>query len=433
MAEFCMPALGADMDAGTVTEWRVAPGDKVARGDIVAVVETDKADLDVEVFEAGVVTQLLVPVGVRVPVGTPLAVIAADGKAPVPSPPQPPLVPAAVTAPVQESVTRQSHVEPSPVLVGPLVRHLAEDLHVDLAAVHGTGNGGRITRADVLAAGAVRPPSRPRVTPRARRIARERGVEVEALAARSDKPVTGADVERAEVHAETSRRPERPRRAPASRRDAIARLMSRSAREIPHYYVATRLPMAPALAWLADHNASVPVRERVLPAALMLRAVAAAAVAVPELNGEWIEEAFRPGDGVHLGVAVAMRDGGLLTPTIRDAHRKSLTEVMADLRDLVNRARAGRLRAQEMGGATMTVTNLGERGVDAVFGVIVPPQVALVGLGAIHDEPWAEDGLLGVRPVVHASLAADHRATDGLTGARFLEAMAYALAVPEDL
>jgi pyruvate dehydrogenase E2 component (dihydrolipoamide acetyltransferase) len=165
----------------------------------------------------------------------------------------------------------------------------------------------------------------------------------------------------------------------------------------------------------------------------MLKAVAAAAVAVPELNGEWIDGAFRPGDGVHLGVAVSMRDGGLLTPTIRDADRKSLTDVMADLRDIVNRARAGRLRAQEMGGATMTVTNLGERGVDTVFGVIVPPQVALVGLGAIHDEPWAEGGLLGVRPVVHASLAADHRATDGLTGGRFLEAMAHALEKPEDL
>ena len=430
-----MPALGADMDAGTVTEWLVAPGDHVARGDIVAVVETDKADLDVEVFEAGVVQQLLIPVGIRVPIGTPLAVITSDGKAvsPVPAFVAPPAVTAPPPPELVPATPAPRPAEPAQILVGPLVRHLAGDLHVDLAAVHGSGVGGRVTRADVVAAGHGPHAARPRVTPRARRLGRQRGIDVAKLAAALDRPVTGADVERAASRTEPARRERAPQDRSATRREAIARLMSRSAREIPHYYVSTRIPMAPTLEWLSEHNASVPVRERILPAAVLLKAVAAAAVAVPAINGEWIDGAFCPGHGVHLGVAVAMRDGGLLTPTLRDADRKSVVGVMSDLRDLVNRARAGRLRAQEMGGATLTVTNLGERGVETVFGVIVPPQVALVGIGAIHDEPWAEDGLLGVRPVVHASLAADHRATDGLTGARFLEALAVVLSKPEDL
>jgi pyruvate dehydrogenase E2 component (dihydrolipoamide acetyltransferase) len=209
--------------------------------------------------------------------------------------------------------------------------------------------------------------------------------------------------------------------------------MSRSVREIPHYYVATRIPLDRAMSWLADHNASAPLDDRLLPAALLLRAVAVAAAAVPELNGEWRDDGFRPTTGVHLGVAVAMRDGGLLTPTIRDADSKDLATVMRDLRDLVARARRGRLRAKELGGASITVTNLGDQGVESVFGVIVPPQVALVGFGAIHDEPWAEAGLLGVRPVVMASLAADHRATDGRVGARFLDVVKNALQHPEEL
>jgi pyruvate dehydrogenase E2 component (dihydrolipoamide acetyltransferase) len=128
-----------------------------------------------------------------------------------------------------------------------------------------------------------------------------------------------------------------------------------------------------------------------------------------------------------------MRDGGLLTPTIRDAERKDVTAMMAELRDLVTRARSGHLRPSELTGASLTVTNLGEQGVETVFGVIVPPQVALVGFGAVREEPWAEHGMVGACPVIHASLAADHRATDGRVGARFLDAVAKELQRPEEL
>ena len=440
-----MPALGADMDAGTVTEWLVHPGDRVARGDIVAVVATDKADLDVEVFESGTVDELLVPVGQRVPVGTPLARIAGgDGATAIPAT-APPAVPAA--PPAAATTTCSAAAAPAVAsgtipVVGPLIRHLAEQREVDLRTLHGSGTGGRITRDDVLRIH--EPPRRRRVTPRARRLARSLHVDVEQIDQAGLAVVTGSDVERAAAATSiastapmTSTALAPPREAPrdsvASRRQAIARLMSRSVREIPHYYVATRVPLGAAMAWLDEHNATASLDDRLLPAALLLKAVAVAAVTVPDLNGEWHDDTFHPSAAVHLGVAVAMRDGGLLTPTIHDAQAKDLATIMRELRDLVGRARRGRLRPGELAGASLTVTNLGDQGVESVFGVIVPPQVALVGFGAIHDEPWAEGGLLGVRPVVHASLAADHRATDGRAGARFLDIVNDALQHPEEL
>jgi pyruvate dehydrogenase E2 component (dihydrolipoamide acetyltransferase) len=315
-------------------------------------------------------------------------------------------------------------------VVGPLIRHLAEQQEVDLRTLHGTGTGGRITRDDVLRTPG--PPRRRRITPRARRLARSLHVDVEQIDRAGLAAVTGVDVERAAAAMSTAPM-EAPRDSLASRRQAIARLMSRSVREVPHYYVATRIPLAATMAWLREHNATASLDDRLLPAALLLKAVAVAAITVPDLNGEWHDDAFHPSAGVHLGVAVAMRDGGLLTPTIHDAHEKDVATIMRELRDLVGRARRGRLRPGELGGASITVTNLGDQGVESVFGVIVPPQVALVGFGAIHDEPWAEDGLLGVRPVVHASLAADHRATDGRVGARFLDLVNTTLQHPEEL
>ena len=438
-----MPVLGADMDAGMVTEWLVHPGDHVARGDIVAIVATDKADLDVEVFESGVVAELLVPVGKRVPVGTPLARIAGEGAAELAASgpaSQPPLMPQpTMTLPPPPPVAPPAPERDTAPIVGPLIRHLAAERHVDLGAVHGSGTGGRITRDDVLSTG--HRSGRRKVTPRARRLARTLRIELDQINQPEGTVLSGGDIEQAAAAAPPPRTTAAPPAAPmgvpdggvASRRQAIARLMSRSAREIPHYYVATRIPLHAAMSWLADHNASASLEDRLLPAAMLLEAVAVAAVEVPELNGEWHDDCFHPAAGVHLGVAVSMRDGGLLTPTIRDAGGKDLATIMRELRDLVARARRGRLRANELGGASITVTNLGDQGVESVFGVIVPPQVALVGFGAIHDEPWAEAGLLGVRPVVNASLAADHRATDGRVGARFVDAINNALQHPEEL
>jgi pyruvate dehydrogenase E2 component (dihydrolipoamide acetyltransferase) len=266
-----------------------------------------------------------------------------------------------------------------------------------------------------------------RVTPRARRLAAERGVDVGELVAR-DGVVTGADVERAVT------RPEPPAEdQQATMRHAIATAMSRANREIPHYHLLHHTPLSHPLAWLKARNAGVTVDRRVLPVALFCRAVAVAATRVPGLNGHWVDGAFRPSTSVHLGFAVSMRGGGLIAPAVLDAERLDLDGMMAALRDLTGRVRAGRLRGREMTDGTITVTNLGDAGVEVVHGVIYPPQVALVGFGSVAERPWVDDDGFAARPVVAVSLAGDHRASDGLLGARFLREIDKLLRNPEEL
>lgn len=216
-------------------------------------------------------------------------------------------------------------------------------------------------------------------------------------------------------------------------RAAIAGLMARANREIPHYYLSTSIDLTAAMQWMHEHNHHCPVSERLLPAALLLKAAARAAREVPELNGYWIDGRFAAREEVRLGVAVSLRGGGLIAPVLRNADTLELPQLMARLKDLVTRARGGRLRGSEVADPTLTVTNLGDQGVEAVLGVIYPPQVALVGFGRIVERPWAVDGLLGVRPIVTASLSADHRATDGAVGARYLTAVDRLLQSPEEL
>jgi len=173
--------------------------------------------------------------------------------------------------------------------------------------------------------------------------------------------------------------------------------------------------------------------DRLVPAALLLKATALATAKHPQLNGFWLDDAFQPGSGVHLGVAVSLRGGGLVAPALHEADRMSVEETMARMRDLVTRARAGRLRGAELTDPTLTVTNLGDQGVESVYGVIYPPQVALVGFGTVVERPVAVDGLLGIHPVTQLTLSADHRATDGFTGGRFLAAIDELLQHPEKL
>jgi pyruvate dehydrogenase E2 component (dihydrolipoamide acetyltransferase) len=408
MSEFLMPSLGADMEFGTVLEWLVKPGDAVKRGDIVAVVDTSKAEIDVEIFEDGVVSELLVPVGERVPVGTALATILPAGtngaKATFPTPAAPtsavrvetPSAPAQPPPPLSQPPPPMPAPPPPAAVehrlrVSPLARRTAERLGVDLATVAGSGPNGAITRADVEAAATPSPgPTQPL-----------------------------------------------PREAPPDRqaamREAIASLMARSKREVPHYYLELQIDMTRALGWLHEENLERPVPERLLPSVLLLSAVAKAVREMPELNGFWIDDAFRAANGVHLGVAISLRGGGLIAPALHDSDSLSLDQLMAGVRDLVQRARTGRLRSSEMSDPTITVTNLGERGVDLVHGVIYPPQVALVGFGAVRERPWAADGMLGVRPIVTATLAADHRASDGHAGGRFLAFIDHRLQRPEEL
>jgi len=444
---FRMPSLGADMVAGTVLAWHVGPGDRVAVGDLVALVDTEKAEIDIETFEAGVVGELVVPVGERVPVGTVIAYLdevgdAASTGAAVPAPPAPAAV---VPVPAAAEPHAEPHAEPR--VVSPLVRHLAEARHLDAASLSGSGPGHRVMRRDLEADG------RRAVSPRARRLAAAAGLEVGALAGTGPGgAVVGADVEAAVASAATG--PSLPaappvpsgtvpsppapgapgtRRDPTRMRQAVAELMSRSWREIPHYHLSTRADVSVMMQWLADANEARPISERLLPAAVLLRATALAATRHPQLNGWWVDDGFRAAERVDLGTVVSLRGGGLLAPTIADAGAKPLDAVMRDLRDLVGRARRGRLRSGDTIPASITVTNLGELGVDAVFGVIHPPQVALVGFGAVHEEAWAHQGMVAARPVLHITLAGDHRASDGLTGAAFLSDLVTLLQDPEHL
>jgi pyruvate dehydrogenase E2 component (dihydrolipoamide acetyltransferase) len=216
-------------------------------------------------------------------------------------------------------------------------------------------------------------------------------------------------------------------------RRVIAAAMARSKREIPHYYLSTTIDMGKALDWLAVQNAKRPVTKRLLYSALVIRAVALALQKTPELNGFWIDDGFKPGAGIHIGVAISLRQGGLINPAIHDVDKKNLDELMQNMLDLVNRARTGHLRSSELSDGTITVTNLGEQGVESVFGVIYPPQVAIVGFGKITERPIATDGLLGVHPMMEATLAADHRVSDGHRGGRFLIAVDRLLQEPEKL
>ncbi|MDF6022928.1 dihydrolipoamide acetyltransferase family protein [Streptomyces sp. JH34] len=451
MPEFTMPSLGADMDEGMLSEWLVHPGDHVSRGDVVAVVETSKSAIEVECFHTGSIDSLLVPEGTTVAVGTPLALIGTGdqekpaGERPGNEPPAP--------RGEQPSAARPESTAPGSGTVTPLIRRLAEEQRVDLTRLHGSGAGGRITRADITrtadtAVGPVPSDRRKKASPLARRLAAESGVDLaEVSGSGRNGTVRAEDVRRAArargapPARETSRPtaaqgPSSPSPSPVPKgadRAATARLMTRSKREIPHFYLSTTIDMGAALDWMRDRNAALPVSERLIPAALMLKAVARAAGEVPELNGHWVDDAFVPAGRVRLGVAVALRTGGLVAPALAAAEEQSLSDVMAALKDLVSRARKGRLRASETADPSITVTSLGDQGVERVFGVIYPPQVALVGLGRIVERPAAVNGLLGVRPTLAATLSLDHRAADGATGARFLNCLDRLLQRPEEL
>jgi pyruvate dehydrogenase E2 component (dihydrolipoamide acetyltransferase) len=378
MGEFRMPALGADMVEGTVLEWRVRPGDVVHRGDVVAVIDTTKAEIDAEVFEDGVIDELVVAEGTRVPVGTVLAKLTTSAGPAAREEAAPPVV--------TDSARGAERVR-----ISPLARRLAAARGIELSGLRGSGPRGAIVKADVERAGTLPPAPTPppQPPPRADRL-------------------TGL-------------------------KETTAALMARSKREVPHYYLALDVDLTAALAWMETANREHRIAERMLPAALLLSATARAAAGHPAINGFFRDGELRPGESVHLGVAISIPGGGLMAPAILDADRLGPLEVMARLRDLVRRARSGGLRASELSGGTLTVSSLGDETATTVFGVIYPPQVALVGFGRVAERPWAHAGMVGARPQVTVTLAGDHRASNGQQGAAFLAAVDDHLQRPEEL
>ncbi len=263
-----------------------------------------------------------------------------------------------------------------------------------------------------------------KASPAARKKAKELGVELSSLA-------SGGEVRLAQVETAAANTP-----APtpiSGMRQAIARAMSRSNAEIPHYYLSTSINMTPALDWLEEENKKRSIKERILPAALLIRAVVLSLKDVPQLNGFWKDDAPHISDAIHPGIAIALRKEGLITPALLDADAMNLDQTMRSLDDLITRTRAGKLRNNEITLQTITITNLGDLGVESVFGVIYPPQVALVGLGRIVNAPWAQGDAIAVRKVMQATLAGDHRATDGRIGAKFLEKLNDYLQHPQEL
>ena len=397
MADFLMPALGADMETGRVVQWLVAPGATVRSGDVVAVVETHKGAIDVEIFLDGVIHDL-VPLNTPLPVGAVLARVALPDAAPVTATPALAQTPTLAPALPPQRPTATAAAAPAPASarprISPAARQRARQLGIDPVTLQGHGADAVVTLADVERAAAS---------------------QSAALPAPVAPPARGGGFD------------------PAQMRQAIAAAMARSKREIPHYYLGQSIDFAAADDWITRWNADRPPEQRLLPAVLLLKATARALQAVSPLNGFWENGSFRAGDGIHIGWAIALRGGGLVAPAIHHADRLSLSELMEHLRDLVQRARSGGLRSSELTDPTITVTSLGDRGADSVYGVIYPPQVAIVGFGRVQPQPRVVDGQVVVRPVLQASLAADHRASDGHLGGQLLAAIDKALQAPETL
>lgn len=411
MTDFLMPRLGADMEEATLVDWKIRTGDHVRRGQVIADVDTAKGVIEIECFDSGVVEKLVAAEGQTLPVGAVLAVLRSDGPAvasSIPSEPVSNVLGGQVSRPMAASQSQPTREKPTTkqVLVGenrtlerpsrskatPLARRRAAELGVDLNEISGTGGSGEITAADV---------EQFRAANRTTRKANSRNSTTATTESRD------------------------------RLRTAIAAAMAKSKREIPHYYLQSSIDMTCALQWLEQVNQKRPITRRVLPIVLSLKALALALRAVPELNGHWKEGKPMLSDAIHIGFAIAMKGGGLVAPAVHHVDRKNLDELMAELHELIPRARNGPLRSSEMTDATITLTSLGDLGVTSVFGVIYPPQIAIVGLGKITPTPCVENGNVVIHPVMTASLSGDHRASDGQTGARLLEKIQHFLQHPD--
>lgn len=415
MAEFRMPSLGADMEAGTLVEWLVKPGATLRRGDVIAVVETQKGAIEIENFDEGVFEGPMVNPGTRVAVGTPIAIVRRHGD-------EPAAVAASAAAPPALEIPRREAPASPEKAEKPAAGEGTEEL-----APH------PVVSPPIAAEPAAQ---RVRASPAARRYAADHGIDLSLVKGGG---VRG-EIQLRDLEGEEGRQPipAAPAVAPVPQpmtgmRAAIAAAMARSKREIPHYYLAHRIDLTAAEAWLSNFNTRRDPAERLILGALFVKAVARATRKFPEFNGHFTDGIFRPNRVVHAGVAINIRGTGLVAPAIHDADALGVPELMAAMRDLVGRVRAGRFRSSELSDPTITVSSLGDRGVETLYGVIYPPQVAIVGFGMPVTEVRALEGLIGPHKVVHVTLAGDHRVSDGHRGALFLSYIDQLLQKPEAL
>jgi pyruvate dehydrogenase E2 component (dihydrolipoamide acetyltransferase) len=401
MPEVQMPRLSDTMTEGVLSRWLKAEGDVVHKGDVLAEIETDKATMDLEAYDEGPLTALLVEEGTTVPIGQPIAVIGASTGVPS-STPEVSRPPAPVT-----SESSQAH-RPTPASdsragvhrATPLVRKIARDHGIDLGTVTGTGPHQRIIRVDiepiVAALGEAAPAPRPTTTTAA--------VPVQT-AGDETIPLT------------------RIRRVTAQR-------LTESA-AVPHFYLTSVVDAERLLALRADINTAAlsGSDEKVSVTDLLVRACAVALRAHPLVNSSWAGDSILRHGAIHIGVAVAT-EAGLVVPVVRDADRKGVREIATEARSLAERAHAGTLSLQELSGGTFTISNLGMYGVDHFTAIINPPEAAILAVGAATPTAVARDGEVVVRAVMKLTLSVDHRVVDGAPAAAFLRELTDILETP---
>ena len=408
MTAFRMPSLGADMHEATLVEWLKQPGDDIKRGDILAVVETVKGAIEIEAFEVGVLDRHAVAPGQSVPVGGALAFIRGGNGTgrDIESVVQP----AGAASTSKFKSQSNEPVDFSPAIAPPSLKYIDE----------------------------------PRASPAAKKRAAEAGIDINYISPGDDGIVGLAqvdafiDMDKEESSERAAQKGSTPKTAKpgldlALMRKAIGDAMARSKREIPHYYVASMIDCSALKKWLETQNAKRIVAERVLYAAPLIKAVARALKETPNLNGFFTEGAFRPSARIHVGVATSLRGGGLIAPALHDTDQMNIDDCMKGLRDLVNRVRTGRIRGSELSNPTVTISILGDDTADCVTPIIYPPQVAIIGCGAIVQRPWIVDGAVAPREVMTVTVAGDHRASDGRAAARFLKTLDKLLQAPEGL
>jgi pyruvate dehydrogenase E2 component (dihydrolipoamide acetyltransferase) len=409
MAEVTMPRLSDTMEEGTIVAWHKQPGDRVERGDVLAEIETDKATMDLEAYDAGVLEQIVVPAGETVPIGTVVAIVgsgapaaaggpapAAPAKADVPAAPQAAAVPPAPApdraAPVPAAVSAGNGER---IKASPMARAVARDLGVDLRTLSGSGPGGRIVKADVESALRA-PTAEPALATPAPAL---------SPAAPAFTPATSDDVEEIPL---------------TNVRKVVARRLVESMQSAPHFYLTSVIDADALVAFRAELNQRLGGDGIKLSMNdLIVKACATALRADPEINVSWAGDKILRHRRIHLGIAVALEEG-LIVPVVRDADQKSVTQISREAKALVERARAGKLTPNEFQGGTFTISNLGMFGIDHFTAVINPPEAAILAVGATIPEPVVRDGRVVVRHTMKLTLSIDHRALDGAAGARFL-------------
>ncbi|MFN0094143.1 MAG: dihydrolipoamide acetyltransferase family protein [Dehalococcoidia bacterium] len=412
--EVTMPQMGADMTEGTLVRWLKQVGDQVKRGEILAEIETDKATVELEAFESGTVQQLVVGEGETVPVGQVIALFAAPGEA-IAAAPEPPRlqrteagerklegVPA--ERPAARATDSASAVSDGRLRISPVARRIASEAGLDIHAVKGSGPDGRVLRRDVedaLASAAAPAPA---------------AVVAPSVAA----PAVAPTPPKAPPAAQPAHAPVVRAEGTSKMRQAIARRMTQSKQNQPHYYLTLDVDMTEALAFRERVNASASEAQRVSINDLVVKACALALGRHPRFNAEFDNGNIKYHDEINICIGIAL-DDGLIAPAILHCDEKTLGKIAADAKDLVSRAKTGHLRAEEYAGGTFTITNLGAYGVESLIGIINPPQAAILGVGSVMPKPVVRDGEIVARSIMKVALSADHRVTDGAEGARFIK------------